>query len=464
MESQTREEKIAAIAKFMGDGKMASLKGEHDAASEAFSHAAEYAVNVYGEFAEECYEPHFQYGRTLLEIARLASLDTGTDFNTVKEYIEKMASAIEGENAEDQGADSSRVGNADDVPEIEKVFIADKVAEALEENAAELKELAAAKEEEAAATNGSEEAEAGKKESAEAGAEKKETSDAVGKKNESTATAVEKENPDEKKESDEAPEEMEVDEDEDDEEPTPAQAAWEVLEVARCICERQNKEDPEWQRRTGRVLGCLGSLSIIDENFEKAIEDLEQAIKLLKPLEDTDRIISSIHVEVADSHRLLNQFDKAVENYEAAYALLNARLEAVKDQEDNKDAEPAVLEELQELKVLVKDLKGAINDAKDSAADAKKKAALAAAAAKASPSKSDVENSTPVNDISSSVRKVVKRPPPPADDSETESKKPKTDDEAEVSTEAAPAAGDAPPVEASTSAPAAEAAAPTESA
>uniref|UniRef100_A0A7E4USH2 BHLH domain-containing protein n=1 Tax=Panagrellus redivivus TaxID=6233 RepID=A0A7E4USH2_PANRE len=343
-EGLNQDEMVAAMSTHMAAGHSAKLKRDGGTAIGEFSKAVELAVRVYGKVDTESFEPYYQYGSSLL------------DYAIFKQYIEKLPAPTEGFYAE--GHEAETIADTEGVN------------------------------------------------TAEAGAEEMETSYAVEEKDESTATAIEKENPDEKKESDDA---------------TLANTAIEVLKTARYICERQDIEDPKWQRRTASVLGCLGTLSIMTKKFEEAVEDLEQAIKLLKPLEDTDRVISFMYVEVAGSHLVLKQFDKAVENYEAAYALLNARLEAIKDQKDNKDGGPDILMELKGLEVLVKDLKGAIDNAKDTATDAKKKAA--------------------------------KRPPPLTGDTEVESKKQKPDDP----TEAAPAASEASPVKVPASTPVAEA-------
>uniref|UniRef100_A0A183DCR5 SHNi-TPR domain-containing protein n=1 Tax=Gongylonema pulchrum TaxID=637853 RepID=A0A183DCR5_9BILA len=66
-----REDNLANFQVLLLEGKKAFIANRLKEAEAKFSEAAGISVEMYGDFAVETFEPHFLYGKTLLELAKI---------------------------------------------------------------------------------------------------------------------------------------------------------------------------------------------------------------------------------------------------------------------------------------------------------------------------------------------------------------------------------------------------------
>merc|ERR1719435_745437 len=248
------------------------VKDIHAAVSE-FAQACELLSATFGETGKECAESYYYYGKALLELSRLESGILGN--------------ALDGVPEEDDEANSSKVEDPAKMTDEEKKEVEEKVGEALHENFVELEKKVETETEEAR----KEETNEGEKDE-KANEKQKDDDEGMGEGNES-----QEESSNEQMETDkvvdgekgtvtkEADEKMEGKEGE--EEPSNLQLAWEMLELAKVIYTKVvntwSKADDmnikPYAEKLYRTILTLGEISIENENYSQAVEDIQMCLK-----------------------------------------------------------------------------------------------------------------------------------------------------------------------------------------
>lgn len=201
------------------EGKRNLVIRDYQTAVKVLSEACNAFGTVYGEMAEECADVYFTYGCALFELAKI-------QMNTVG-----LKEKDDFSNQEDSVTELN-------VPSENKTNEVEKVNE-VEDKSTEKRE-----------------------------------------KSSDDENLVKEDNPDEENNADEVnnSDEDDISEEEDIEEYDDLQLAWEMLELAKVIYKNQNTE--ESKLKLAKVLMKCGEVSIEDEKFVTAIEDMTESLQI----------------------------------------------------------------------------------------------------------------------------------------------------------------------------------------
>merc|ERR1712240_252910 len=345
-------------------GKRNLLVSDIPLAVSSLGEACELFTKVYGETAPECAETYFYYGKALLEMARLESGVLGDALDGGEEDD----SQEETENEEGEEKD----GVADGEKE--------KNGEAGGETAMETE----SKSEDGETVEGGE----------------KEGED----KNEQEA--------------------------EDEEDPSNLQLAWEMLELAKVVYTKtvETNKDAEVERRLCETYMVLGEVSLENENYPQAVEDLTICLKRRTDSLPVDsRCIAETQYQLGIAQGFDMKWEEAVVSLEAAIKVLEKRIENLKaetespDETKKDDSSHTREKEITELEALIPEIKEKITDTNEMKAESIRKMKEAVgftSGSGPSDSSSSASNSKPISSI------AIKRK---GDDQESEAKKPKED-------------------------------------
>jgi len=228
--------------------------------------ACEMLSKTFGETAVETGETYFYYGKSLLELSRMESGVLGN--------------ALEGVPEEDADGNTSQFEDPEKMTDQEKDQVNEVVTEAFEENFKELEEKKSksgeAKEDEAPAPTSKEEE--AKKEGGEGETEAMEEDEEETEEEEEEGVESGGEI-DEKKDGEAASTEKK----DDDEEPSNLQLAWEMLELAKVVFSKQleagSDNKSKLEERVISTMLALGEVSIENENYKQAVDDIQECLK-----------------------------------------------------------------------------------------------------------------------------------------------------------------------------------------
>ncbi|KAH7725787.1 nuclear autoantigenic sperm protein [Aphelenchoides avenae] len=155
-----------------------------------------------------------------------------------------------------------------------------------------------------------------------------------------------------------------------------ASLAWEVLEVARMICEKQT-ESQEWKLNKAEVHAALGDALTVREDFEQARVEFMNAYRIqAELLEPLDRKIAETLFSIGLTHRSQANFSSAAEYFEKAADVLKKKIEYLKSElesgtldDDNAKKTKA---ELEDVHSVAESIMAEIADARDSVEEDKK--------------------------------------------------------------------------------------------
>jgi len=296
------------------------------------------ACNVYttkfGEFDPQCAEVYYFYGRALLELARVESTVLGNALNGVPE--------------ESGPIDDSRYGNPDDVAADEKEEISEKVIDALcnEDKTTETETATPAATEATApetATPETTEQAATVPKSTET--TEKPAADAAAASTESNGTdapATEAAGEEEEGDDEECDEEDEEDLSKNDEqvkdeaeadEISNLQRSWEMFELAKLVYSKNFDNDLAFKnKRIAECLLKLGEISIEQEIYDQAINDITESIRLQEEQKEErdERMLAESFYQLGLAQQFNSLFTEANESYQKSINIVQLRIEKLK--------------------------------------------------------------------------------------------------------------------------------------
>jgi len=360
VKEKTATEVLESANQLLVTGKRNLLVSEVPSAVSALAEACEMLSSKFGETAKECAEAYFYYGKSLLELSRMESGVLGN--------------ALDGVPEEDDGANDSKIEDPTKVTEDEKEEITDKVVEALDENAENLEKQKEAKSKGEGSTPSDPADVSAKPESEEAEKEKEGEGGSEEPGDEVTSM-------DEGTEDEEGPEESsedaktEEEEKKDEEEPSNLQLAWEMLELAKVVYTKQiesgeTENKAQLEERLCSSILSLAEVSIENENYTQAVDDLKSCLAKQCSLPKDSRIVAETRYQLGVAQGYNNQFDDAVGSLNTAVEIIKERIKNLKEASSPSDD---VKKEITELEALIPEIEEKIKDTKDMEKESMKK-------------------------------------------------------------------------------------------
>merc|ERR1712096_359212 len=315
------------------EGKRYMLVKDYANAVESLALACEALSSQHGETASECADAYFHYGKALLELGRMES---GVPGNALEGVPEEEAS----------GEGSEKVESTEKMTEDEKEYVGVKVMEAIEENFEQHEEkiylLAHGH------TKGD-----------------LDEDDMEGDDSQDDGEGMEVEKEHSEKSSEEKPMEDD-DQDDKDEDPSNLQRAWEILELCKNIYTRRIATPMKFNTPTRSenvkklcdTLLALGEVSMENENYAQAVEDLNSCLEKRKDkLPEERRQIAETMYQLGVALSYHEQFDEAVKYFNDSIAVITKYIETMKA-----DSLTASVSDIGELEKLVPEIREKIQD------------------------------------------------------------------------------------------------------
>ncbi|XP_055018889.1 nuclear autoantigenic sperm protein-like isoform X2 [Boleophthalmus pectinirostris] len=355
--------------KLIGTGNRHLVMGDVVSAVSVFQDACSMLAARYGDTADECGEAFFLCGKSLLELARME--------NTV------LGNALEGVPEEDEGEEeeqpsNSNIESASNLDEQTRDELRKQVYEAMAEEEKPEPKQAEAGPEEAQGDSKSEVKQEVEPNGSGSDSPKVQDENISGFPGQEHCADGE-----EYMEEGEQEDDDDVDDDDDDdddnkeeqgekngeeEEVGNLQLAWEMLEVAKVIYKR--KDTREDQLMAAQTYLKLGEVSAESGNYPQALEDFQECLALqLKHLPPHSRLLAETHYHVATTLCYMDQYDQAIQHYSSSIRVIEARLAMLQEVIDKAGAAEAASEEkneLEELKLLLPEIRDKVDDAKES--------------------------------------------------------------------------------------------------
>jgi len=340
--SSPAEAKACGFVK-LSEGKRHLLVGEIPDAVNSLALACELLSKQFGETHKESAEAYFYYGKSLLEMARL---ENGV-----------LGNALEGVPEGSDFANDSQIEDPENMTEDERNSVETKVKEALDFNyqTCELEKEQMEAEE-------TDDIDDRVEESSQDGGDPMDEDPIEDQKAEEMKTSIAAPNTEEKI-------------DDGEEEPGNLQQSWEMFELAKMIYKREletvaDDEKADVVKKVSDSLLHLGEISIENENYEQALEDLGECLKMRKDNFPADsRSIAEAHYQFSMAQAQSGKFTEAKESLTLANGVLHARLSGLKKMESSE----FLSKEIVDLTDLMKEVEEKVADFEDMKAQVSKK-------------------------------------------------------------------------------------------
>ncbi|XP_062583765.1 protein HGV2-like isoform X1 [Saccostrea cucullata] len=452
-----RMEAAETAVAILAQGKRNMVCGEIPNAVNQFQEACKVLAKAYGETAKECAEAYFYYGQSLLDLARMETGVLGNALQGVPEEEEteddkKPTEQFEPADINGEEREKLRMEVYDAMAEHEGSKEGEKECDKKESEGKEKMET----DEEKKKSDGEplkngtvegekkeEKEEEGEEEGDEEEGETAEEGDTAeeGETAEEGDTAEELETAEESQESQEEGEEGKKKENPDD--ISNLQLAWEMLELAKVIYLKD--EDKKSKLKAAESFLKLGEVSLETENYEQAISDFKECLKIQEAeLEPDDRLLAETHYQLGLAHGFNKQYDDSIDQYRKAIKVMEAKMNKLKQKVEEgtqgKGKEPlpaddpikAAQQEIKDLEEILPDIRSKIEDMEEEKKNIDElktltKETLAAATSELKPaeSKDSSEPQKAASDISHLVRRKRK---PEEENAEADTKKTRQED------------------------------------
>merc|ERR1711864_67491 len=327
-------------------GKRHLLVSDIPEAVSTLALACDLLAKQFGETHVECAEAYFYYGKSLLEMSRLESGVLGN--------------ALEGVPEGGDIADDSQVEDPEKMTAEEKSEVDSKVKEALDFNY-QTCEVELEKAEAAALEADSMEDEETSQDEGDDEATSQEGDEAMEEEASPVSEKVDAASLEEKSG--------------DDEDPSNLQQAWEMLELAKVLYTKQMESAAEDKkvdlgRRICEVFLHLGEVSLENENYDQAVEDLSQCLdKRQASLPSDSRSIAETHYQMGVAKAFSGKIEEAETSLNSAVSVLETRVVNLRKMESSENLK----KEISELLALINEIKEKVVDHQDMKTSASKK-------------------------------------------------------------------------------------------
>merc|ERR1712025_615804 len=324
----------------LSEGKRHLLVGEIPDALSSLALACELLSKQFGETHKECADAYLYYGKSLLDMARLE--------------IGVLGNALEGVQEGGDIGNDSRIEDPKQMTEDERSAVETKVKEALDYNyqTCELE-----KEQMEAENATDDEIEEGEKSSQDA------------------SVPMEEDPVDEQKTNEVLPTTTEEKVDDGEEEPGNLQQSWEMFELAKLIYKREVETEAAEKKldivkKISDSLLHLGEISIENENYELALGDIGECLKMRQDNFPADsRSIAEAHYQLGMAQSQSGLFTEAKASLTMANEVLQARLAGLKKMESSE----FLGKEIADLTELIKEVEEKVADIEEMKAQVIKK-------------------------------------------------------------------------------------------
>merc|ERR1719430_2130832 len=166
-----------------------------------------------------------------------------------------------------------------------------------------------------------------------------------------------------------------------EEEPSNLQLAWEMLELAKVIYTKVVDTWPKaddttikpFEEKLHRTILTLGEISIENENYSQAVEDIQMCLKKEGAFKKDSRLVAETLYQLGVAQGFNSQYDAAVESLNSAIQIIKDRVKNIdvlmKSSEGKKEAgelEVSIYKkEIEELESLIPEIEEKIADTKE---------------------------------------------------------------------------------------------------
>jgi len=325
--SSNDEKKACGYSK-LAEGKRHLLVGDVSDAASTLALASELLAKQFGETHLECADAYFYYGKSLLDLARI---ENGV-----------LGNALEGVPEGGDIADDSQVEDPEKMSEEERSAVEDKVKEALDYN---YQTCEVEKEMAEAAAEGMD------------GDESSDDDDAMEQEPVPVVKDVAMEESTTEDQSEDAAEG----------EPGNLQQAWEMFELAKMIYTREVSNCPaekkvDISKKICDSLLHLGEISMENENYDQALEDLGECLKMREASLPADsRSIAETHYQLGLAQAHSEKFSEGEASFARASEVLKIRLANLQKMESS----DFLSKEIADLTDLIKEVNEKATDFED---------------------------------------------------------------------------------------------------